>query len=379
MAGPIRGMTFSLHASRWRPYVAKLGAWATLLMAGALFKPTLAAAQESAGTAKIDWLTLFMGGIGGLTLFLYGVDILAASLRHAHGGRFQKLLERSSANRFASLGSGTAATVVLDSSSVMIVLLITIVDAGLMPFASALPAILGANIGTTVSSQIFAWNIDTYAPVLIGAGLLWKALLKSEKAKQRASILLGLGFVLFGLNIIGAAAEPLQDHPQIISRLRQLENPLLGVLAGALVTVVIQSSSAMMGIVITLAGGGLITLPAGLAIMLGAEIGTCADTLVATVGRSRAAVKAGVFHLLFNVISVLVGVLMIEQLARFGAATAQNTGQRIANAHVLFNVVGALAVLPFVGGVSRLLDRLVPERASTGGAGDSRSALAREA
>jgi phosphate:Na+ symporter len=118
----------------------------------------------------------------------------------------------------------------------------------------------------------------------------------------------------------------------------------------------------MMGIVITLAGTGVITLPAGIAIMLGAEIGTCADTLVATIGRSRAAVKASIFHLLFNAASVAAGILLIDQLAWFGAATASDTGQRIANAHVLFNVAGALAIVPFVGRLSALLDRLMPER-----------------
>jgi phosphate:Na+ symporter len=324
-----------------------------------------ALAQSGMRDAQIDWVTLAMGALGGLALFLYGVDVLATSLREAQGGRFQKLLERSSSNRLFALGSGTAATVALDSSSVVIVLLITIIDAGLMPFAKALPVVLGANIGTTFSSQIFAWDVDTYAPVPIAVGLVWKALARSDGGKRRATVLLGLGLVLFGLNIIGAAAEPLKDHPGVLDWLRQLENPLLGVIAGALVTIAIQSSSAMMGIVITLAGGGVITLPAGIAIMLGAEIGTCADTLLATIGRSRAAVKAGIFHLLFNAASVAAGVLLIDQLAGFGMLTAQGTGQRIANAHVLFNVAGALIVLPFVGAIARLLERVVP------GAGDA--------
>jgi phosphate:Na+ symporter len=321
-----------------------------------------AAAQGAAAANRIDWVVIVMGAVGGLALFLYGVDILAGSLKQAQGGRFERLLRRSSDNRFFALGSGTAATIALDSSSVVIILLITIVDAGLMPFAKALPVILGANIGTTFSSQIFAWNIDTYAPLSIAAGLIWKALGKSDRAKRNATVLLGLGLVLFGLNIIGTAAEPLKDHPGIIAWLRQLESPVLGVLAGALVTIAIQSSSAMMGIVITLAGTGVITLPAGIAIMLGAEIGTCADTLIATIGRSRAAVKASVFHLLFNAASVAVGVLLIDRLAQFGSATASDTGQRIANAHVLFNVAGAIMMLPFVGRLSALLDRLVPDQ-----------------
>ncbi|WP_375285828.1 Na/Pi cotransporter family protein [Sphingomonas sp.] len=327
-----------------------------------LLLATATGAQAQGKAPEIDSVALAMGILGGLALFLYGVDLLAGALKQTQGGRFQKLLERTSANRFAALGSGTAATVVLDSSSVVIILLITAVDAALVPFGHALPVILGANIGTTFSSQVFAWNVDTYAPVLIAAGLIWKALGKSDGAKLRATILIGLGLVLFGLNIIGTAAEPLQEHPEILQLLRRLENPLLGLLAGAVATIAIQSSSAMMGIVITLAGGGLITLPAGIAIMLGAEIGTCADTLVATIGRSRNAVRAGIFHLAFNLASALVGVLLVEQLAAVATLTAQDTGQRIANAHVLFNVAGALLVLPFVRMLARGLERLLPER-----------------
>ena len=334
---------------------------AIAIAACALAAPFMVGAQEG-DSEPIDWLTFALETIGGLALFLYGVDILATALKKAHGSRFQTLLQRSSSNRFASLGAGTAATVALDSSSVVIILMIAIVDAGLISFASAVPAILGANIGTTFSSQVFAWNVDEYSPILMAAGLLWRVLAKTDKSKGRGTMVLGLGLVLFGLHVIGNAAEPLKENEAIIAWLERLENPLLGVLAGALATVAIQSSSAMMGIVITLAGGGLITLPAGVAIMLGAEIGTCADTLIATVGRSRAAVKAGIFHLLFNIASVAVGVLLINQITAFGEATATDTGQRIANAHVLFNVVGALVMLPFVGSAAKLLDRLVPER-----------------
>ncbi|MGK6325392.1 Na/Pi cotransporter family protein [Sphingomonas sp. DT-51] len=333
-----------------------------LLGVGLIAAAGPAASQTRAGAGPIDWLKLAMGALGGLALFLYAVDLLAGALKQAQGGRFQKLLERSSGNRIAALASGTAATVVLDSSSVVIILLITIVDAGLVPFASALPVILGANIGTTVSSQVFAWNVDTYAPVAIATGLLWKALARSHGMKRWATVLIGLGLILFGLNLIGTAAEPLQGEPAILEWLKRLETPLLGVAAGALATIAIQSSSAMMDIVITLASGGLITLPAGVALMLGAEIGTCADTLIATAGRSRAAVKAGVFHLLFNVVTVALGILMVDWLAAFGEATSGDTGQRIANAHVLFNVAGALVALPFTGAAARLLERLVPER-----------------
>lgn len=315
--------------------------------------------------ASIDWLSVALGAIAGLALFLYGVQLLADALKAAGEGRFARVLRRSADKPIAGLAGGTAATVALDSSSVAIILVIAIADAGLLPFTAALPVILGSNIGTTFSSQLFAWDVARWSPLLIAAGLLAGVAFKGERARTGARALLALGLVLFGLHTIGDAAAPLEGAPAVREWLVQLEQPLLGVLAGAAATVAIQSSSAMMGIVITLAGGGLISLPAGVAIMLGAEIGTCADTLLATLGRSRAAVRAGLFHLLFNIASVGVGLLLLDQLAAFAAFSADGTGQRIANAHVLFNVAGALLALPFTGLAARGLTRLLPDRADT--------------
>lgn len=312
--------------------------------------------------AAIDWAGVALGFVGGLVLFLYGVDLLAKSLRTAGGGRFERLLHRSARNRVTALAAGTVATVALDSSSVTIILMIAIIDAGLIGFASGLPMILGANIGTTISSQVFAWDVDRFAPLLMAAGLIWRALGRSETQKHAGTILFGIGLILFGLSTIGEAAAPLEKDPRIVGWLERLESPLLGVLAGAVVTVAVQSSSAMLGIVITLAGGGLISLPAGLAMMLGAEIGTCADTLVATIGRSRAAVKAGVFHLAFNIVAVAVGLIALGLITRFALWSADDTGQQIANAHVLFNVVGALIMLPFVRTAANMLERVIPDR-----------------
>ena len=319
---------------------------AALLLAAATAAPLLA---QTGAPPAIDWLELALGMVGGLALFLFGVDMLAGALREAGGDRIRDFLRRTARHRLAGLGAGTLATVLLDSSSVVIILVIAIVDAGYLAFPLALPVILGANIGTTFSSQVFAWNVDQWAPVILIAGVLARLLARSDGWRRGATAVIGLGLLLFGLHLIGVAAEPLEEHPDILAWLRRLgENPLLGVAAGAAVTVAIQSSSAMMGIVVTLAGGGLITLPAGIAMMLGAEIGTCADTLVATAGRSRAAVKAGLFHLLFNIASVGVGIALLGPLQAVAAWSAEDTGQRIANAHVLFNIAGALIALPFV-------------------------------
>jgi phosphate:Na+ symporter len=288
------------------------------------------------------------------------VDRLSGALKQIGSERARARLERAAGHRWRGLVAGTVVTTALDSSSVTIIILITLVDAGLLSFAHAIPVILGSNIGTTVSSQIFAANVDEYAPLLLLAGFLFQMLAKPGNMKAYGAIMFGIGLILFGLFTIGKAAEPLEGNQAIIDWLKTFATPLWGVVAGAAATVAIQSSSAMMGIVITLAGEGLIGLPAGIAIMLGAEIGTCADTLVATIGRSSSAVRAGVFHLLFNVITVTLGVLLIHQITAFAELSSSETGQQIANAHVAFNLAGALLFIPFTRTTAAILSRIVP-------------------
>jgi phosphate:Na+ symporter len=176
-----------------------------------------------------------------------------------------------------------------------------------------------------------------------------------------------MGLVFFGLAQMGAAVQPLEESGRFAEWMARLETPLVGVAAGAITTLVLQSSSATVGIAITLASQGLLSLPAGVAVMLGAEIGTCADTLVSTLGRSREALRAGVFHLLFNVATVAVGLALVGPLAALARALGGDTARQVANAHVAFNVLGVLAAVGLLGPVARGLERLIPSRA----AGDS--------
>ncbi len=359
-------------AIRLAPLPAAVPA-ALLLGAGAAW-----AQAPDGGGGGVGWVALSMGVLGGLVLFLFGVSLLSDSLKEVAGERTRSLLERAAAHRVRGLLAGAAATTVLDSSSVTIILLIALVDSGLLSFAHTLPVILGSNIGTTVSSQIFAVGVDEYAPVVMLAGFLARSLGPGEAWRAWGTAALGLGLVLFGLHTIGEAVEPLKDDEAVLDWLRKAETPLWGVLAGAAFTVAIQSSSATLGIVITLASQGLVSLPAGLAMMLGAEIGTCADTLVATLGRSAAAVRAGVFHLLFNAATVALGVALIGPLRAFAEMTSGEAANQIANAHVAFNAAGALLFLPFTRWIARALGRVVPGRegAEREGRGAGRSEAA---
>lgn len=344
------------------PACALFAIGASLLMAA----PALS--QEATKTlADVDWLEIGLTLLGGLTLFLYGVSQLAGRLKALGSDRLKAVLQKGSGDRVRGLTSGTVVTVLLDSSSAVIILIIALVDSGMLKFASALPVILGSNIGTTFSSQIFALNADSLAPLLLAFGLLAAMLGKSETVKSWSWVVFFLGLVLFGLSVIGLAAEPLKDVPEVEAWLARFEAPLMGVLAGAAATVALQSSSAMMGIIIVLAGQGLISLEAGLALMLGAEIGTCADTLVATIGRSRPALRAGVFHLSFNLVSVAVGLALLGPLAALATATSGVVAQQIANAHVAFNVGGAVIFLLLTPWIARALEWLIPDgRASHG-------------
>jgi phosphate:Na+ symporter len=211
---------------------------------------------------------------------------------------------------------------------------------------------------------VFALNLEQYAPLALVIGLLLNVAAKGRGKQRAGAFLFSLGLVFFGLHQMGEATKPLQQSQAFLHALQRLENPLLGALGGALGTALIQSSSAMLGIIISFAANGLISLPAGVAVMLGAEIGTCSDTLLATAGRSREAVRAGLFHLLFNVMTVLVALALavpFTELVRrlFSYAPLE---QQIANAHVMFNLIGALAVLPLLGVATGLLRRIVPER-----------------
>jgi phosphate:Na+ symporter len=308
---------------------------------------------------------LVLDVLGGLVLFLFGVLQLATGVEALAGDRARTWLARWTAHPLTGVATGAVATTVLDSSSVTIILVIALVNAGLLSFTQSLGVIMGANIGTTISSQIFALEAEAYAPVVmtIGFGLL---VVGRHSARWRSVGLsvLGLGLVFFGLRFMGDAVAPLRNDPSVLAWMTGLERPLVGAAVGMIMTVVLQSSSAMLGIVITLAGQELITLPAALAVMLGAEIGTCADTLVASLGRSVAAVRAGLFHLSFNVTTAALGLLLLHPL---GIAAGMLPGgdqlpRQIANAHVLFNVTGVLLFLPFTSAIAAILHRALPDR-----------------
>ncbi|MCC5621302.1 Na/Pi symporter [Nostoc sp. CHAB 5715] len=318
---------------------------------------------------KLDIFKIVTGALAGLVLFLYGVTRMAEGLEAIAGDRAKELISKFTTNRYAGIATGTVATTILDSSSVTIIIVIAMVSAGLLSFVESLGVVLGSNIGTTIGAQIVAFNISDYAPIAMFIGLLLILLGKKERWKQIGLVILGIGLLFFGLDTIENAMEPFKDYRPFIKLMETLgNNALLGAGVGALFTVLVQSSSATVAIIVTLASQGLISLSAGVALMLGAEVGTCADTLVATFGRERPAVRTGIFHLLFNLTTAAVGIVFATQLAGFAQWISQLMGagddvaRQIANAQLIFNLLGVALFIGFLPLIARGLERLLPDK-----------------
>ncbi|RIV17792.1 Na/Pi cotransporter family protein [Fibrisoma montanum] len=309
----------------------------------------------------IDFLSLGLQVAAGLALFLYAVTLMGDTLKELAGDKMRGFLARFTSNPFSGIVTGTVATTLLDSSSVVIIMVLTMVNASLISSIESFGVIMGANIGTTISSQIIAFNIAEYSPILLVAGLILSVIGENETRHKLGKVLFGAGLIFFGLWTMDKAVEPLRDYPPFFEWMKKLDTPVEGALIGGLLTLIIQSSSATVGIAIVLASQQLISLQAGIAIMLGAEIGTCSDTLLAVIGRSKEAIRAGLFHLLFNIASVVIGLLLIQQLIATVEWLSGDAplGRKIANAHVLFNVLGVVLFAWFIPYFHRSLTSLV--------------------
>jgi phosphate:Na+ symporter len=307
------------------------------------------------------------------------MDQLSESLKSVAGGRMKALLSRLTTNRFTAAFSGAVVTAVIQSSSVTTVLVVGFISAGLMTMVQSVGVIMGANIGTTITAQIIAFKVTEYALLLVAVGFAVRFLSKRERTRHQGMVVMGLGLIFFGMGVMGDAMDPLRSSPAFLDLMRGMETPSLGILAGALFTALVQSSSATTGVVIVLASQGFITLPAGIALAFGANIGTCITALLAALGKPREAVRAASIHVLFNVLGVIVWLAFIDQLAGWVVAIspsaegltglerlAADTPRQIANAHTLFNVANTVLFLPFAGVFAKVVQKVIPDRVGTG-------------
>ena len=333
-----------------------------------------AASGEDAG--GLDLGLLIMGLFGGLALFLYGMDKMSDALKAVAGGKLKQVLATLTTNRWTGALTGALVTAVIQSSSVTTVLVVGFISAGLMTLTQSVGVIMGANVGTTITAQIIAFKVTKYALLLIAIGFAMIFMGRRERVRQYGAAVMGLGLVFFGMGVMGDAMGPLRSSPAFVDAMARIERPALGILAGALFTALVQSSSATTGIAIVLATQGLISLTGGIALVFGANIGTCITAVLASIGKSNEAKRASVVHVAFNMLGVLLWLPFMEQLANFvvsispqmsdlsgQARMAAETPRQIANAHTLFNIANTLLFLPFATLFARLAERLVPDRA----------------
>lgn len=300
--------------------------------------------------------------LAGLILFLFAVNKLSQTLKQVIGKNANRWIQKFTSSIFSSVLVGTCITVLLDSSSAVIIITIVLVNSGILTLRQAMGIVLGANIGTTVSSQIIAMDIGKYSPLLLLAGFVMLVISKSARLSHIARAILYFGILFFGLYTMENAVEPLKDEAFFAEWMKKTENPFIGAIVGALVTVIIQSSSATVGMAIILTKKGFLSIAGGIAIMLGAELGTCSDTLMATIRGSREAIKTGLFHFTFNLISIILGLLLFYPFMRLVNmislhATAERT---LANAHMLFNILGAALFVWTIPLAEKLLHKLLP-------------------
>lgn len=313
--------------------------------------------------------------LGGLALFLYGMEKMTDGLKAAAGKQMNTLLARLTGNRILGALTGAVVTAVIQSSSVTTVLVVGFVSAGLLTLVQSVGVIFGANVGTTVTAQIVAFNTTALAFPFIAIGFVMTFVSKQGAARHYGAMLIGLGLLFYGMAAMGDAMAPLRTNQGFANLLQSLQNPVLGMLAGALFTALVQSSSATIGLAVVMATQGLLSLPAGIAILFGAKIGTGITAILAAIGKPQDAKRAAAVHVLFNVVGALIWLPFIAQLAMLSEAVspvashlqgverlAEEAPRQIANAATIWATANTVIFLPFAALFARLAMTIIPDR-----------------
>lgn len=325
--------------------------------------------------ASLPLGTILTGLVGGLALFLFGMDQMADGLKLVAGDGLRTLLGNLTRNRFTGVFAGALVTSIIQSSSITTVLVVGFVSAGLMTMTQSIGIVMGANIGSTITAQIIAFKVTDYALVIVAVGFFMSFILKSRTLENVGRLILGLGLVFFGMKLMTDGTYPLRSYPLFIDFMQTMNHPLLAILISALFTGIVQSSAATTGMVIVFASQGLITLEASIALIFGANIGTCITALLAAIGKPREALQVALVHILFNVGGVLLWYAWIPDLAELSirlsptaAGTvdsgrlAADTPRQIANAHTIFNVSNMLVFIWFAPVFGWIVTKLAPHK-----------------
>lgn len=317
----------------------------------------------------VEWQELLFKFIGGLGIFLFGIHYMSDGLQKTAGDRMRSLIERYTTNPVMGVLVGIAVTVLIQSSSGTTVLAVGLVNAGLMSLRQAIGIVMGANVGTTITAFIIGIKIEDYALPIIAVGAILLFFFKKKTFNYIGQIIFGFGMLFFGLSTMGGGVKPLKDLAVFQDFITDLANPVLGVLVGTVFTVIVQSSSATIGILQTIADEGMITLRTALPVLFGDNIGTTITAVLASLGASVAAKRTAAVHVIFNVVGTVIFVLALEPVYRLvlwaGTITDVNIRMQIAYAHGFFNVTNVLIQLPFIAVLAYIATKLIPGEMKT--------------
>lgn len=305
--------------------------------------------------------------LGGLALFLYGMQMMSDGLEAAAGDKMKSILEKLTSNRFLAVAVGAVITAVIQSSSATTVMVVGFVNTGLMSLSQAVWIIMGANIGTTITGQLIALDVGAAAPLIAFIGVAMIVFLKMPKVQHIGKIAAGLGVLFIGMDMMGGSMEPLKESESFISIMTEFSNPALGILAGAVFTAVIQSSSASVGILQTLANEELIAFDSAVFVLFGQNIGTCITAVLASIGTNRSAKRTTIIHLLFNIIGTAIFTtlcLLLPVTDWVKSISPDLPASQIANMHTVFNVVTTLILIPFGNYLAKFAEKILPDTES---------------
>lgn len=301
---------------------------------------------------------------GGLGLFLYGMQFMSDSIEKVAGAKLRRILEIFTTNRFMGMIVGIVFTGIIQSSSACTAMVVSFVNAGLMNLYQAAGVIFGANIGTTITSQLVSFNLSEIAPIILLIGVLLVMFCKKENVKQVAGIIIGFGILFLGLKTMSGAMAGMRDEPKVVELLGSLTNPFLATLTGVVLTSIIQSSSVTVSIVLLMANQNLLELPICLFIILGCNIGACTTALLASLSGKKDAKRAALIHFWFNVIgTVLMYIVLLvamDPVVQAISSISTDNGRFVANAHTIIKIVQVIVLFPFSNWIVKLATICVP-------------------
>lgn len=336
--------------------------WISMLFFCFLFFPSLSAAGAAGKESTTNWLPVILGFAGGLAFFIYGTELLSDGMKRAGGDRMREAIAKMTQNRVRGFMVGAFTSTLVQSSSALTLMLVGLVQAGILGFPQTLGVILGAGVGSSVTAQLIAFKVTDYALIMVALGFFLRFVSKADLKKNIGQVILGFGILFYGMKLMGSAMDPLSTDPAVLLFLQKFTSPAFGFLTGLLVTAFIQSTGAIIGILIVLGGEELLDIAAIVPIVLGANIGTSAIPMLASLSGTRESQRVSGSYMVFKIAGVILFLPFLDIFTSLVAGTSSMLPRQIANAHTFFNIGTGLLLLPFTKYFARFLTLIIPDK-----------------